>query len=125
MQDILLVGLGGFAGAIARFLVSTWIQSQSTLLGLPVGTLMVNVLGCLLIGILSQVGTAHGLFTAETRLLVFTGFLGAFTTFSTFGNETIGLVQKDQSILALLYIGLHLFFGFGAVLLGNRIGEFI
>ncbi|MEZ4660317.1 MAG: fluoride efflux transporter CrcB [Caldilineaceae bacterium] len=120
MYDFLMVGLGGFMGAIMRFWVAGTVQRA---LGItwPIGTFTVNILGCFIIGYLSQVAETREWLTFEMRLLMVTGFLGAFTTFSTFGNETVSLLQRNQSMPALVYVGLHLLVGFSAVWLGQLV----
>jgi CrcB protein len=94
------VGLGGFAGAVLRYLVAGWTQQATRSVSFPYGTLAVNVLGCLAIGGLSYLAEARGVFSAETRLFVFVGLLGGFTTFSTFGNETLNLFRDGQALMA-------------------------
>ena len=118
MFDILMVGLGGFMGAILRFLVTATVQ-RSVDTNWPVGTFVVNILGCFIIGYLSQIAETRQWLTLEMRLFMVTGFLGAFTTFSTFGNESVALLQRNESFAALAYVGLHLLVGFSAVWLGQ------
>ena len=93
MLTILLVGIGGFIGSVLRYLVGGWAQQLSKSVQFPYGTLTVNLLGCFVIGLLSQLAEARGLFTPETRALVFIGMLGGFTTFSSFSNETFNLAR--------------------------------
>jgi CrcB protein len=87
---IFLFALGGFAGAIARYRLSAAVSKRFPSL-LPYGTLSINALGSLLLGILA----GHG-FGESARLLLGTGFMGAFTTFSTFKLESVNLAQKRQ-----------------------------
>lgn len=119
MRNLLFVGIGGFIGAILRYLVSGHIQNMSQRIDFPYGTLVVNVTGCLLIGIFSKLVELQWNFTAEVRLLIMVGLLGSFTTYSTFGNETLTLLQDQRLFLALINIGTHLFLGLLAVLLGQ------
>lgn len=91
----------------------------------PFGTLAVNTLGCLVIGFLSQLAETRGVFTPETRALVFVGVLGGFTTFSTFSNETWNLLRGNQIFPALTNIGAHLLLGLGAVWLGRTLAFWI
>lgn len=125
MRSILLVGLGGFAGAVLRFLVGSVVQSQSGLSNFPLGTLTVNTMGSLAIGLLSQLALVSFDFSPQARLLIFTGFLGSFTTFSTFSNETVILIQRGQPSVAMLYFILHLLLGLGAVLIGYFVGSLL
>jgi CrcB protein len=119
MTNILLVGIGGFIGSIARYLASGYAQQLSQSTDFPYGTLAVNVLGCFIIGFLSQLAENRGVFTSESRLLVFTGFLGGFTTFSSFGNETLNLARDNQMMNALANIGANVIIGLFAVWLGR------
>lgn len=123
MQELLyktlLVGLGGFTGSVLRYLASGWVQNISGVVNFPYGTLAVNLAGCLIIGFLSFAADARGIFTAETRALVFIGVLGGFTTFSTFGNETLDLLRVGETFYALLNVGAHILFGIGFVWLGR------
>jgi CrcB protein len=121
MDKVLLVGAGGFIGAVLRYWVSGYMQQLSKSNLFPFGTLAVNVLGCLVIGFLSQLAEEHGAFTVETRSLVFVGIIGGFTTFSTFGNETFSLLRAGQSISALGNVAGHLILGIGAVWLGRKL----
>ena len=90
MQTVLFIGVGGFLGAITRFLLSSFVQ-KSTDTFFPIGTLSVNVLGGFLIGFLALYFEQH--LNPEYRALVITGFLGALTTFSTFSYETVMLIE--------------------------------
>ena len=119
MHKLLLVGVGGFFGALLRYSMSGYIQNMTESIAFPHGTLAVNVTGCLLIDILSQLFESHAVLTAEFRLLLMVGFLGSFTTYSTFGNETMNLLHDQRFIPALVNIGTHLIFGLSAVLLGR------
>ena len=118
MTRLLLVGAGGFLGSVARALLSNFVQqtSDSTF---PFGTLVVNGLGCLVIGALSQLGETHELFSAEARAFLFVGVLGGFTTYSSFGNETINLWRGGLGWFAVLNIAAQLLLGLSAVWLGR------
>ncbi len=85
MGKLLLAGIGGFIGSSLRYAVSGHIQLWSKSIAFPYGTLAVNLIGCFAIGFLSQLAESRGMFTAETRTLIFIGVLGGFTTFSAFG----------------------------------------
>jgi CrcB protein len=119
MRSLLFVGLGGFIGAILRYLVSGGVQNLSHRIDFPYGTLVVNVVGCFLIGSLSQLVELQFELTAELRLLLIVGVLGSFTTYSTFSNETFTLLQDQRLTLALMNIGMHLLLGLTAVLFGR------
>ena len=117
MQAVLLVGLAGAAGAVSRYLVG---QAAERSLGthFAFGTLLVNVLGCLVLGFLLEVDRQGGHLGQHLRLLFAVGFLGAFTTFSTFGYETFRYMQNGTAHLALLNVSANLILGLGAVWLG-------
>lgn len=119
MINILLVGAGGFIGSVLRYLVSGWVQQASRSVDFPFGTLAVNVIGCFVIGILAQLAESRGVFTSESRLFVFTGLLGGFTTFSSFGNETLNLARDSQLMNAFANVGANLVIGLVAVWLGR------
>jgi fluoride exporter len=125
MNKIILVGTGGFVGSVLRYLVSGYIQQITKSALFPYGTLAVNLIGCLVIGFLSQLADTRGVFTPETRALVFIGFLGGFTTFSTFGNESVNLLRDGENLFALVNTGLHIGVGFGAVWLGRTLSYLI
>jgi CrcB protein len=119
MKNILWIGLGGFLGSILRYIVSGAIHQWHKGIDFPYGTLVVNLIGCLLIGTLSQVAETRGIIGPQTRMFLFIGVLGSFTTFSTFGNETLNLVFDRNGLLALANVGLHIFAGLAAVWLGR------
>jgi fluoride exporter len=121
MHNILLVGIGGFLGSIMRYLISGYVQDISHSVAFPYGTLSVNIIGCLLIGIISQLIDLQIGVTSGTRLFLMVGVLGGFTTFSAFGNETINLLQDQRFFLSMIYIGSHLIICFSAVFLGKII----
>jgi CrcB protein len=125
MLTILLVGIGGFIGSVLRYLVGGWAQQLSKSVQFPYGTLTVNLLGCFVIGLLSQLAEARGLFTPETRALVFIGMLGGFTTFSSFSNETFNLARDGQSLATLANLGANVIFGFLLVWAGRSTAHLI
>lgn len=111
--NLLLVGLGSFAGGMARYAVGLALTRWSA--GhLPLATLAVNVGGCLLAGILLGALERHTT-AAAWRLLLVVGFCGGFTTFSTFMNETFRLARDGHAPAVLLYAGLSLVLGYAAV----------
>jgi CrcB protein len=119
MLNIIFVALGGAFGSVSRYLLGTWIQAASRSIDFPFGTLSVNLIGCFVIGLLSQLAEARGVFTSETRALVFIGVLGGFTTFSSFGNDTINLLRDGETVNALLNIGANVILGLALVWLGR------
>ncbi|GAP72736.1 fluoride efflux transporter CrcB [Candidatus Symbiothrix dinenymphae] len=117
MKQILLVGLGGGVGSILRFLASKWLM-QSDKCGFPWATFLVNVLGCLLIGLLIGWSQRHNALDADMRALLVAGFCGGFTTFSTFSLENVQLFQTGQYATLVLYISATLIIGLAAVYAG-------
>jgi len=118
---ILIIGSGGFLGAILRYFMSGYAQRLSGSYSFPVGTLAVNLIGCFIIGVVSKMAEDLGLFSIETRMFLTIGFLGAFTTYSTFGYETLNLLRDNEWLYAFTYVGLHLFLGIGAVWIGRSL----
>ena len=124
MLIILLVGIGGFIGAVLRYLITNWTQDTINALSLPYGTLTVNILGCLLIGLLAGLSESRNLFGTETRGLILVGVLGGFTTFSAFGYATIQLLRDGEGWAAVSNGGLHLCLGLTAVWIGYSASQF-
>lgn len=122
---ISLVALGGAVGSVSRYLLGTWIQSASRSVDFPYGTLTVNLLGCFVIGFLSQLAETRGAFTPETRALVFIGVLGGFTTFSSFGNDTLNLFRDGETVNALVNVGANVVLGLALVWLGRTVAFWI
>ncbi len=114
-----IIGAGGFVGAILRYLVSGWVQYRSGSLIFPFGTMSVNMIGCLVIGFMTWLVESRSMFSPELRSFVLIGLLGAFTTFSTFGNETLGLIRDNRIDLALINGGFQVIVGVGMVWLGR------
>ncbi len=118
MVNMLFVGIGGFLGAITRYSVALWI-GQKWGRTFPFGTFVVNITGCLLIGFLMPLLTERFLVNPQLRLLLTVGFLGAYTTFSTFAYETGALLQDGEWLFTILNVVLSVFVGFIALKLGE------
>ena len=125
MSKFLLVGARGFIGAVLRYYVSGWVQRAADNATFPYGTLIVNLTGCFAIGVLSYLTDARGAFTPESRAFVFIGLLGGYTTFSSFGNETMALLRDGESVPALVNVGTHVIAGLGAVWVGRVLASLI
>ena len=121
MKHALLVGLGGFIGSIARYRLGGAILDHSALWRFPLSTFAVNVIGCFAIGALAALVEHRGFFSPETRLFLFTGLLGGFTTFSAFGFEGLTLLRRGEIGIAVAYAGLSVLGGLAAVWLGFRL----
>lgn len=118
-----IIGCGGFAGAILRYLISGFVQHRTNSIIFPFGTMAVNLIGCFFIGFLSFLIETRSFFTMETRAFLLIGILGAFTTFSTFGNETLNLIRDNRIDLACLNAGTQVFVGLLMVWLGRIIAS--
>ena len=116
MKILLLIGTGSFIGGVSRYLLSQWIQPKS-LNAFPWGTLSVNLIGCLLIGIIFGLAE-KGNISNEVRLFMATGVLGGFTTFSAFSNESVIMLHNGQSTNAFIYILISVIVGIMATILG-------
>ena len=104
MKELLLVTTGGGLGAAARYLLSGWVLHYTVQSRFPWGTFVVNVLGCLVAGVLMALAEKHELITPQARLFLFTGILGGFTTFSAFGVETVNLLRRGDLQVAAAYV---------------------
>jgi CrcB protein len=125
MIKILYVGIGGFLGAIARYGASGMVHRIFDKTWFPLGTLVVNVGGCLFIGFLGGLAEKTQFFGPEMRLLVFIGFLGGFTTFSTFGFEIINFARDGEIFSAFLNLLLHIILGIGSVWIGLALSKLL
>jgi len=117
IKQILLIGAGGFAGSVARYFVSK-LNLHIDLFSIPVGTMIVNVGGSFLIGLLVGISEKSALLSADLRMLLMVGLCGGFTTFSTFAGENLALMQNGQFLSVFLYTALSIILGFTAVYLG-------
>lgn len=104
MKSLLIVALGGGLGSMARYSLSAWVLHQTIDWKFPLGTFIVNVLGCFIAGLLAALAERYDLFSPEARLLLFTGLLGGFTTFSAFGLETMFLIRRGELLVAGTYV---------------------
>ena len=121
MLKYFLIAVGGAAGALARYVLGNYIGSRYGF-RFPYGTFVINISGCFLIGM------SMALFARTTagiywRYLVPIGFIGAYTTFSTFEYETLRAIQDGQMATGLLNVGLSVITGFAAVWLGDLVGK--
>ena len=121
LLNALIVGAGGFLGAIGRYSVGGLVRRIAPFATYPYATLLVNVIGCLAIGLLHGLAESRQVLTPEFRLLILIGFLGAFTTFSTFGYELFEMVREGERLKALLTVLLHVGLGLLAVWGGHAL----
>ena len=117
---ILIAGAGGFLGTVSRFLASRYIQNN-LLSTFPFGTFVVNIAGCLLIGILYGLFEKGNISDSGWRIFLTVGFCGGFTTFSTFASENMALLRDGNFYYFSLYTGLSVFLGLTATFLGHWI----
>jgi CrcB protein len=103
IKAMIIAGIGGFLGTCGRFLTGKLAQMLFAT-SFPLGTMAVNLAGCLLIGVLYGLAERHQLINAQMSLLLITGFCGGFTTFSTFANDGLLLLQNRQWLHVLLYV---------------------
>ncbi len=120
MYKLVLIGLGGFFGAMARYALSGLAHRWSSGT-FPVGTLLVNVLGCFAIGVVMGLVDDKNVLGPTARFLLVIGFLGSFTTFSAFGYETVEMLNDGQYAAAALNAVGNYALGIGAVLLGRML----
>jgi CrcB protein len=124
MTNLIWIGLGGAAGAIARYAMTEWTQ-RILGPGFAWGTLCVNLLGCFLIGLAFHVIAAAGALPHYVRFLVVVGFLGAFTTFSTFSLENVNFVRDGKISAACLYVAVSNAAGIALCFAGLRLGHWL
>jgi len=118
-MKILLVGCGGFLGSIARYLLGGAVHRLVQTSVFPFGTLLVNVSGCLAIGVLGGLADGLGLLSPGSRVFLLIGVLGGFTTFSSFGYETFQLARDGGTLPALANVLLQVGLGLVAVWAGH------
>lgn len=121
MKELIYVGAGGFMGTVLRYGVQSWLHPAS--LSFPLSVLMINLAGCFFLGWFFTVTPMKWRISTEWRLLIGTGFTGAFTTFSTFSVDSIHLFQERQVGMAVSYILLSVVVGLIMSFIGIKAGE--
>jgi len=121
MYGFLWVGAGGFLGAIARYALSLWIDTRFDT-PFPVATMLINVTGSFVLGTMSG-ALEFATWPPEVRLALGVGFLGAYTTFSTFTYETLRLIEAGDTAIALGYVSASVLAGLAAATLGLALGR--
>jgi CrcB protein len=117
IRTLLLIAFGGGIGSVLRYLTSVLVQKYYSSI-FPLATLITNVLGCFIIGLLMGVFEKNQVLNSDLKWLFITGFCGGYTTFSTFGFENISLFQNNHSSMAFVYIGGSILMGLFAVWMG-------
>ncbi|BBD07502.1 fluoride efflux transporter CrcB [Desulfovibrio ferrophilus] len=124
MQKLVLIALAGGAGALSRYglagLVQRWAGGS-----FPLGTFAVNMLGCLLFGLVWGILEERAAFGPQARVIVLTGFMGAFTTFSTFAFESVALMRAGQWIFAVVNITGQNLIGFAVLFAGLKLARLV
>jgi CrcB protein len=118
LTAILLVGIGGALGSIGRYLLGGWVHALTPFGTFPLGTLVVNVLGCLIIGVLGGINDVRQALGPELRVFLMIGVLGGFTTFSSFAYETLALARDAEMGRALVNVAAQVLLGLGAAWIG-------
>lgn len=119
-KEILIVGVGSFAGGVLRYILSVGLSKLGRLWAFPIGIMVINILGCFLIGVLYGYFKSKATTDPVLPLLLMTGVLGGFTTFSTFSFETVQLFQQNEWLKAAFYVVGSVGLGVAACYLGIR-----
>jgi CrcB protein len=119
MDELALVGAGGFLGSVLRALLGGAVQAWAKGAVFPFGTIAVNAVGCFAIGVVAHVAESRGGFSPATRSLLFTGILGGFTTFSAFAHETQVLARLGGAAPAAANVAIQVGLGLAAVWAGR------
>lgn len=122
---VVLVGIGGFVGSVLRYWLSGVAQSATAQAAFPIGTLVVNVVGCLAIGVLAELADARGFLSPDRRAFLVVGLLGGFTTFSAFANESVNALRDGTHAIAITNVVLSVGACLGAVWAGRLLAHVI
>ncbi len=120
MKHVIWVAIGGSIGAVARYKLGGLVLGHIADWKFPFATFLVNIVGCMIAGVLAGMEWKYGFFSPSVRLLLFTGLLGGFTTFSAFGIETMLLLQRQEFLWAVFYVGASVFLALAALWLGTK-----
>lgn len=121
LRIIFLIVFGAL-GTLARYGLDGWIQYRVGSV-FPAGTLAINVLGCLILGVIGQFGLNHITMSPDLRIGLTIGLMGGFTTFSTFGWDTVRMLEEGEWAKASIYVGASVVGGLIAMMLGMRVGD--
>jgi CrcB protein len=120
IRNLLIIGLGGGLGSMARYLCQKWFN-ETYPHPFPWGTFVVNITGCFLIGLIYAATEKTSLLSPQTRLFLITGFCGGYTTFSTFAFENMNLLRSGDNLYFMIYALLSVVLGIAAVFAGAAI----
>lgn len=118
IRTLLLIGGGSFLGGVARYLVKVGCERLFHAVALPLGTMVANVAGCFLIGLVYGIASRHATVSQDLMMFLTVGFCGGFTTFSTFMNENFAMLQGGEFLGAIVYAALSLVLGLAFLCLG-------
>ena len=124
VKTLIIIGAGGFVGSIARYLTSKYIQDNLSF-SFPVGTLIVNISGCFILGVIYGLMERGDILSQESRLFLTIGFCGGFTTFSSFAFENVLILRDGNFMQSALYISLSVFAGILSLYIGSIIAKLI
>lgn len=124
MQKLLWIALAGAAGTLSRYLLADLVQRHAGS-AFPLGTLVVNTLGCFLFGFVFALAEVRYVISAETRIILLTGFMGAFTTFSTYAFESAGLLRDAEWVWGIVNLVSHVVLGLIAVFAGGILARIL
>ena len=124
-MNLFFVGVGGFLGSVGRYLLGGAVHQLLHNSTFPYGTMVINILGCFLIGFFSGLVELRQLFSPEMRLFLLIGLLGGFTTFSTFGYETIALVRDGEIVSGLSNVVIQVIVGLLFVWVGSGVTRYL
>ena len=125
IAQVLTVGLGGFVGVSARFMLGGLVHRLVAVGTFPLGTQVVNILGCLLVGFLGGLIEVQDVMGPAQRRFLMVGVLGGFTTFSAFAFETLNLVQSGDVARAMAYAGLQVILGLMVAWAGYQLAHYV
>ncbi|MEP7015112.1 MAG: fluoride efflux transporter CrcB [Verrucomicrobiota bacterium] len=125
IKQLLIVALGGAVGSVARYKFGGFALHHTQAWSFPLSTFCVNLLGCFIIGSLAALVEHHDLLSPSTRLLLITGVLGGFTTFSAFGYESVFLLRRSLFSVAACYVLLSVAGGLAAVFTGMKLVDLL
>jgi len=121
IKTLTLIFIGGGVGSILRYLVNIWCADINARMHYPVGTFIANIAGCFIIGFLTALFAKYATASNDVKTMLTVGLCGGFTTFSTFSNESLGMLRSGNITMFALYIGLSITLGILAALAGNQI----
>jgi CrcB protein len=124
LKNFIIIGLGSFFGGGCRYVLSKVVQNM-IIYSFPLGTMVVNILGCFLIGLFYGLFERGGLMNIDLKLFLTVGFCGGFTTFSTFMNENMQLLKDGNFFYVALYLAISLIGGLVALYFGQIVTKLI